>query len=701
MYRPSFFAELKRRNVYKVAVAYLVVGWLVIQAASILLPTFHAPEWVMQTIVLLLIVGFPVALVLSWAFEITPQGIKRESEVAPDESITRHTGRKIVGITLVLAVLAAGLMAFQFLRPKSTSLTLRSASDELPRDKQSAAVTTISEKSIAVLPFENLSDEKANAYFADGIQDEILTKLAAIADLKVISRTSTAKYKSKPEDLKIVSQELGVAHVLEGSVQRAGDKVRVNVQLVDARIDSHLWAKSYDGDAKDIFGVETAVSQQVADALQAKLSPAAANAIAIAPTNNSVAYDLFLRGEYEERRAEDELDRASFDRAQRWYEQAIAADSAFALAMARLAESRMQTHWFMGKLEQAQLQEVKALAERAISLAPNMAEPHVSLGTVFYYGYRDYERALSEFSRAIELQPNNSSALEYSGYVHRRQGKWEQCLKELKQVLERDPRNAALTANIATTYVALRMWKEADDTARLALNIDPHTSDAMAALLSKVIESSHDINEALRVLNTFPAEDKLTSSTFGDIVGNMGTRAGVHLLARDFDSARKVWATVEKEEQPRQLSIYLALDLLQGKSAEAKATAAQVKPLLEQRLRKVPDDILALTELAWVNLALGDQAEALKLARQAADTLSLERDALNGPITAVGLAQIQARTGHTDDAVAALRHLLSIPAGSVASIADLKLNPVWDPIRNDPTFQQLLMTKEHVGPLIK
>jgi TolB-like protein/cytochrome c-type biogenesis protein CcmH/NrfG len=697
----NFFAELKRRNVYKVAVAYLVVAWLVIQAASILLPTFHAPEWVMQTIVLLLIVGFPVAVVFSWAFEITPEGIKRESEVAPEESITRHTGRKIVGITVVLAVLAAGLMAFQFLRPKSTSLTLRSASDELPRDKQNAAVTTISEKSIAILPFENLSDEKANAYFADGIQDEILTKLAAIADLKVISRTSTAKYKSKPEDLKIVSQELGVAHVLEGSVQRAGDKVRVNVQLVDARIDSHLWAKSYDGDAKDIFGVETAVSQQVADALQAKLSPAAANAIAIAPTNNSVAYDLFLRGEYEERRAEDELDRAAFDRAKTWYEQAIAADPGFALATARLVENRMQVHWFIKKLDQGQLQEVRALAERAISLDPNMAQPHVALGTCFYYGYHDYERALSEFSKAIQLQPNSSSALEYSGYVHRRQGKWEQCLKELQQVFERDPRNAALAGNLATTFVALRMWKEADETARRALKVDPHTSDAMAALLSKTIESSGSVNEALRVLSTFSTEDKMTSSTVGDVVDIIGTRAYVYLLARDFDSARKVWDTADKEEQTRQLCAQLALDFLEGNSEQAKKKAGKAKPLLEQRLQEVPDDILALTELGWVNLVLGEQSEALKIARQAAEMLSPESDALFGPATVVGLAQIQARTGDSSDAIAALRHLLSIPAGSIASIADLKMNPVWDPIRNDPGFQQLLMTKEHVGPLMK
>jgi len=220
----------------------------------------------------------------------------------------------------------------------------------------------------------------------------------------------------------------------------------------------------------------------------------------------------------------------------------------------------------------------------------------------------------------------------------------------------------------------------------------------MGALLSKLIESSGSIDEALRVLNTFPAENKMTSSSVGDVVSIIGTRAYVYLLARDFDSARKVWDTAEREERSRQLCAQLALDFLQDKRAAAKTKAAETKPLLEERLREVPEDILAMSELGWVNLVLGEQAEALKFARQAAEMLSPGRDALFGPATVIGLAEIQAWTGDTDHAIAALRHLLSIPAGSVASIADLKMNPVWDPIRNDPGFQQLLTLKEHVGP---
>ena len=676
----EFFQRLKDRKLVQWAIAYVAAAFALLQGIDIVAQQFDWPEGVRRGITLGLVVGFFVTLILAWYHG--------------ERGVQRVTGTELLIIGLILALGGGLLWRFAAAGHGPDRETSASPNDSRIPERP----VLIPEKSIAVLPFESLSEDKSNAYFADGIQDEILTKLAAIADLKVISRTSTAKYKSKPEDLRSVSQELGVAHVLEGSVQRANDKVRVNVQLIDARVDSHLWAKSYDGDAKDIFGVETAVSQQVADALQAKLSPSAVTAIATAPTNNSAAYDLFLRGEYEERRAEDEIDRAAFERARTWYEQAIAAEPDFALAIARLVENRMQWHWFMEKLDHAQLESVKAQAEQAITLAPNLAQTYVALGVCYYYGYYDYERALSAFNKAIELEPNNSSALEYSGYVHRRQGKWEQSLKELRQVLERDPRNAALAGNLASTYGALRMWKEADDAARLGLKVDPHASDAMGALLSKIIESSRSVDEALRVLKTFPTEEKLTSSSVGDVVSIIGARAFVYLLAHDFDSARKVWDTAEKEERPRQLCSQLALDFLQGKNAEAKTKATEAKPLLEQRLREVPDDIFAMTELGWVNLALGEKSEAVKFARQAAEILSPERDALWGPATAIGLAEIQAWTGDSDHAIAAIRHLLSIPAGSVASIADLKMNPVWDPIRDDPGFQQLLTLKEHVGP---
>src|SRR6266536_4447540 len=403
----NFFSELKRRNVYKVAVAYAIVGWLLVQVATQVFPFLEIPNWVVRLVIALVVIGFPVALVIAWAFEATPEGIKRTEVADAMPMVTSgHKKHAWIYVVVVGAVFSIGL----FFIGRYTGRNVASAARS-----EAATDSAIPHKSIAVLPFENLSDDKGAAYFADGIQDEILTKLASIADLKVISRTSTARYKSKPEDLKTVSQQLGVANVLEGSVQKADDKVRVNVQLIDAKADSHLWAKTYDRDIKDVFAVESEVAQEIADSLQAKLSPAEASTLATAPTKDTAAYDLFLKGEFEERLADSSLEAESFDRAATWYQQAIARDPNFALAMARLAECRLSQHWFVETFNESELAEVKRTAEHALALAPDLAQAHVALGLFYYYGYRQYEQALAEFGRALQLQPNNAQALEYSG----------------------------------------------------------------------------------------------------------------------------------------------------------------------------------------------------------------------------------------------------------------------------------------------
>jgi TolB-like protein/Tfp pilus assembly protein PilF len=687
----NFFAELKRRNVYKVAVAYAVVGWLVVQVATQVFPFFEIPNWAVRLIVLAIVIGFPIALVIAWAFELTPEGLKRTEDVdfAAQKRTKSHAWIYVIAVGAVLSI---GLF---FLGRYSTG------NNAAPRQSEAATGSSIPQKSIAVLPFENLSDDKNAAYFADGIQDEILTKLASIADLKVISRTSTAKYKSKPEDLKTVSQQLGVATVLEGSVQKAADKVRVNVQLIDARADSHLWAKSYDREMKDVFAVESEVAQEIADSLQAKLSPAEASTLATAPTKDPAAYDLFLKGEFEERLADSSLEAESFDRAAAWYRQAIALDPSFALAMARLVQNRIQRHWFIEQMSEAELAELRSMAEQAVALAPNLAQVHVALGQFYYHGHRQYEQALAEFERALQLQPNASTALEYSGYVHRRQGQWERCLDELKRALEQDPRNASIAANFANTYLPLRMWKEAERTAKHALEIDPQAADGMRTLLGSIVNGSGDINEAQRVLATFPAENRiLVNSNFGDVRGMIGDRAYVFVLARNFQAALKVWEAAGNTavDERRQLSARVAIRVLGGDLNGAQAEAEKARQLLEERLRERPNDISSMTQLSWVYLSLKRNSDAIKLARQATNLLPPEKDVVVGNILLAGLAEIEARTGATADAIALLRRLLSVPAGGSVSIARLKIDPVWDPICNDPGFQQLLAGKEHVGP---
>ncbi len=361
-----FFAELKRRNVYKVAIAYGVVAWLLMQIATQVFPFLEIPNWAISLVIMLLVIGFPVAMILAWAFELTPEGIKRAEDVDLSKWVRRQTGRKLDFFIIAVLLLVIGILFFQRFHPNV-----------------SPAVSSTLDKSIAVLPFENLSEEKANAYFAEGVQNEILTRLATVRDLKVISRTSTAKYQSKPDNLKTVAQELGVSTILEGAVQKTGDKVRVNVQLIDARADTHLWAKSYDRDFKDVLGVESEVSQEIADALQANLSPSESHVLASVRTGDTEAYDLFLRGEYELRQSEISQTADALGRADAFYRQALARDPNFAEAAAEFARSRLWRHWQVSPLAPAELEEVRSLIDRALALAPNSPKAHFALGLFF------------------------------------------------------------------------------------------------------------------------------------------------------------------------------------------------------------------------------------------------------------------------------------------------------------------------------
>jgi serine/threonine-protein kinase len=641
------------------------------------------PNWTLRLVIVLLLVGFPVALILAWAYDVTPQGIQAAPKVHGS-----HRRRNI--ILLVAAGVIISTAAGFFLLPRASAHKI--------------------DKSIAVLPFQNLSAQKENAYFADGIQNEILTKLAMVRDLKVISRTSTAKYQSKPDSLKTVAQELGVSTILEGTVQRAGDKVRVNVQLIDARADTHLWAKSYDRDFKDVLTVESEVAAQIADALKANLSPSESHVLAAARTENTEAYDLFLRGQYEFHQAESTLAADAYDRADAFYRQALARDPNFAEAAAELARNRLSRHWFVSPLAPAELEEVKSLIDRALALAPNSPEAHFALGLFFYWGHRQYENALAEFNRTLELQPNNADAQAFCAWVYRRRGEWERSLADSQRAEELNPRDASIPTNIGVTCNVLRLWKDAERAELRALAIDPHNTQAVMFLVFTRLATTGDVTTARRALDDFSelikgipggAGGPRGATGAGDISAVIGWPAYLDVTERRFtDAFQAVEKRVVSDDRAhlQQLAGRVAIRVLAGEPEAAKSLAEEALPLLEARFRERPDDTFAMTELAWVYLALGRNADALRLSRQAADTISIEKDALAGASFQIGLAQIEARAGAPEEAIKRLRHLLSIPAGGVASIAALKIDPVWDPIRNRPDFQQLLSGPEQIGP---
>jgi TolB-like protein/Flp pilus assembly protein TadD len=674
----NFFSELKRRNVYKVAVAYAVASWLLIQIATQVFPFFEIPNWAVRLVVLILIAGFPVALIFSCAFEITPEGIKRESEIESDKSITHHTGRKIVALTIALAVMAAGLLAFQLFRPRSTT----------PPANVAGQANPIPDKSVAVLPFDNLSDDKSNAYFAEGIQDEILTRLSKIAALKVISRTSTQKYKSAPDNLRDVGKQLGVANILEGSVQKIANAVHVNVQLIRAATDEHLWAESYNRKLDDVFGVEGEVASAIADQLNAKLSGAEQKAVTEKPTQNSAAYDAYLRALSIEH---NNYNYEAYVQAARGYELAVQLDPNFALAWARLGIMRSFLYFNTIELSKNTAGAVKDAADRAMALAPEAGESWVAQGAYRYRVQRDFEGALAAYREAQKRLPNNALVFEYLGFVQRRVGRWAEAEVNYKKALELDPRDFQLLSALGNDfYVYLRRFDDALAMTDRAVQIAPDPS--AYATKAQVLQSAGRLEEARKELAKIPEDalnDWVISARVGQAIYERHFEEGIKVIERKLNSIPKDQALDSFQEaflvQLGQCQEWLGRKD-EARRAYARAVAA-IKPTPETVVGPEANGTPYTLALAYAGL--NEKEKALQQAQSAVK--AYETDAIAKPQAETVLAQIQARFGDHDAAIAALPHLLEVPAG--LNVANLKYDPLWDPLRKDPRFQKLCEDK--------
>ncbi|HET7780224.1 MAG TPA: hypothetical protein VFL07_16905 [Rudaea sp.] len=692
----SLIAELKQRKIVQWALAYAAAAFALLQGIDIVAQRFGWPESIERTLIIALCVGFFITLLLAWYHG-------------------ERGAQKVSGTELLLLALLLGIGGGLLWKFAATSAqpaaetgsgpiaepgaTVAGGTHRSQNDRQPAS----DRRSIAVLPFENLSDEKTNAYFASGMQDMILTKLAAIAELKVISRTSTEKYASHPDSLKIIAGQLGVGTILEGSVQKSGDQVLINVQLIDAGTDEHLWAEAYPRTLENIFGVEGEVAQKIADALKTKLTPAESASVASKPTRNSAAYDVFLRAEYELKRAGSTWRQETFLAADADYEKAIALDPGFALAHAKLGFCQMRRHWFATPLTEAELAEAKATIDRALALSPDLPEAHLALAYYLYWGYRRYDDAVAEFQRTLQLEPSNVEALAGQAYIARRAGRWQQSLDYIDKALLISPREGQLHGEKGNSLAYMRRYKEAEQQLMLARELDPTDANATDQLLVTRLYGFGDVSAAREAYRPPPDWRIASEATLGgDVLNLINPHAYPDVFERHFDDALAAWDSAPADTESERLtarSARVAIRIIAGQREALRSECGGLVPILERELARQPESLSLIQQLAWVNLCLGHNSEAIGLARRAVALMPLEKDAYNyGCNSIVGLAQIAAHAGAADESLQAIRKLLSIPAGGVLSIERLKLDSVWDPLRADPRFEALLKANvEHVG----
>jgi TolB-like protein/Flp pilus assembly protein TadD len=660
----GFFEEVKRRKVYRVAVAYIIAAGGIIQIASAVFPAWDLPAWSLRLVVVLLLIGFPIALILARAYDVTPEGI-RVTDPAPNVS-WRRRGRRNLFILLGVGVLVSALAGF-FILPRAFARKM--------------------DKSIAVLPFENLSDDKSNAFFADGIQDDILTNLAKIGDLKVISRTSVMGYRDKTASVREIGKALGVSAVLEGSVRTdpKTNRVRLNVQLIDARSDQHLWAEDYDRDLTDVFAIQTDLAQKIANELQAKLSPSEKAQLAHKPTENGEAYLAYLQAI----NLFVPEDIGKLKQAEQLYERALALDPKFALAMA--GYSQLES-WIFHTFDAAPARRTKArsLAEEALKLQPELPEAHLALGYCYYYGDLDYDRALSEFKIAQSGLPNDAEVLLSLGAIQRRRGEWAESTASFEKAAALNPKDSWVLQNLGLNYQALRKYEAAEKTFERGLTIAPqgqalglHSLRAQLAVVWK-----GDLSVSEKGLAQVPADfdpDGLVTEA----------RAGVLIYQRKFADALALLQKIPREALHGENGVPTPKALLEGicyfflnDKANAHEAFERAREFVEKQITDTPNDAGRHAQLGLIYAGLDRKEDAIREGKRAVELLPESKDAFDGPGMTLALAQIYTWTGEPEQALPLIEHSLNTPNGVTVPL--LKLDAVWDPLRSNPGFQALL-----------
>jgi TolB-like protein len=677
LFMSGFFEELQRRKVYRVAAAYIIAAAGIIQLASAAFPAWELPNWGLRLVIVLLLLGFPIALMLAWIYDITAQGV----QATPTTALPRAHRRRNIIMLIATGVTISAAAGF-FLLPRVSARKI--------------------DKSIAVLPFENLSNEKENAYFADGIQDEILTDLARIADLKVISRRSVMAYRSGiVRNLREIGQQLVVAHVLEGSVQRVGNRIRVNAQLVDTRTDEHLWAQTYDRDLADVFAIQSEIAKAIADQLQAKLSPSEQGAIERPPTRDITAFDLYTRAKNLSLTAfGSSTTKADLLQVSDLLSQAVARDPSFLQAYCLLAWAHGAVYFVGFDHTPARLAQAESAVQAASRLQPDSGDTHFARAQNLYWGYLDYEGALAELEVARHALPNDPRVVELKGYIERRQGRWDESIRDLKRAIELDPQNILTLQQTAQTYQGLRRYVDEKSVLARILAFDPNHAVTKVQHAFAELDSTadtrplHQMIESIRVTN--PA-------AIPSIVNNWLICA---LAERDSVAVKN--ALIAAGENPIMFgsleNIIFNRPFVEGVIArmtnddgKARSDFTAARAEQEKIIQAQPNYGPALCVLGLIDAGLGRKEEALREGRRAVALLSVQQDILGGIAMIKYLAMIAAWVGDKDLAFEQLAIATRSP--SDLSYGQLKLLPFWDPLRGDPRFERLVEDAKRPLPL--
>ena len=688
----SFLQELKRRNVVKVGIAYAVTTWILMQLTDVVAEILALPEWAPKLILLILVVGFIPALIMAWAFELTPEGIKREKDVERKDSITPKTGRKLDYTIMVLLGLSLAYFIWEARFEQKTAqyeaayaeVTSDTFVLEAPATGINDAAMDIDKISIAVLPFANRSADAEDAYFTDGIHDDLLTQLSKIEAFSVISRTSVMEYRDTTKNLREIAQELRVANVIEGSVQRAGDRVRINVQLIDAYTDEHLWAETYDREltTANLFDIQSEIARAIASALRAMLTDSELASVADVPTDNIAAYDLYLQA----RRFGLDATVRDFQTALELYKEALVLDPQFALAWIGLAGVHMTNYWFHGS-EPLNRELAREAIDRAKSIDADFAELYMAEGFYWYWGHLDYERALYNLEKAIELMPGNDEAHMWRGYASRRAGLWEQALDSMQQALKLNPRIAYKWTEYGMTFLYLHRYDEARTAIEQARAIDPDSFWGKSYQAFFALQESGNAEAAMQL--TIGAQH---SEEFVHVAAFMIAR----MFGRRFEEALEAARNLPDELEIQRGRIILrenwAAETLHfmGREDDARAAASAALFRLQGLRSEFGDDYRIDLAEAKISVINDPNPENVRN-RVFKSMTSRPEDKVDEIYFKLDYARIYAMAGMTAEAMEMLEPMFSPP--SITSVYTVDLDPAFDGIREDPEF--IAMMKRH------